>query len=476
MLRCKLAHVHCIRDCFLENVFSAHDFFFPGTDKGLCYLGPPGKLLKKRPAARVRQIVATESETVNRKMRRRIDSRWRTPTNPPVFETLSSLVLARNLVAGRRRISIEGKLVLSAAAGDRVWKAVLDRLDANAERRLNAEFQQRKQEAHHGMEVADPGDDDAPFVVDARNGFNFYHFLTETMPQLSVIARVRSQASIFIHLPRVDDLKDFVQGYVSDIYPGLAHRVSYIDKMVKYDAARLVYNHRHYLYQSSDAAIDIAFSELPQDDPWRRLGSDRACRKFLSKSTFDTGMRHLRHDALERVRGLPQQDRPKRLWIGRDPNSPDNKNRPNARENELLGELRRRDFTVAYLEKLTPLEQIAMINGADIVVGPHGAGFAHMLFANRRALFIEVGTPQTQLHRWGDFLGNAHVASCAYSTVFADVEGYGAAEDIPAISSGHRGIHIGELAAERILKHIDEFSARHWPVSSDAKERNRTRS
>ena len=426
----------------------------------MAYTSQRGEVLTRRAASRVRQMPASDNALMTSKMRRRIDPRWKSPTNPPVFETLSSVVRATDVMVKKRKITVGGKLILSAAAADRLWRAVLNKLDDKAEAKLNSEFADRRRAATHEMNVVEDPADDSPFVVDMRNGYNFYHFLTEVLPQLALISRIDSSAPIFVHMPHISDMKAFVPTFVRQIYPQLFERIRFTDTKVRHDTARLVYNHRHYLYQSSDRAIGAALSDLPSDDPWHTLGSDRPSRKFLLKSTFDTGMRQLRADALDRLADLPQHDTPRRFWIGRDPENPNFKKRLNFGEAELIAELQRRDFHVLYMEKLSPLEQIAAINSAEMVVAPHGAAFAHMMFARRQALMLEIGTSQTQLHRWGDFLGNAHVAGCAYSTVFADVEGHGAVDAAPSIETGHHGIHIGDTATHRILDHVDEFLQR----------------
>lgn len=445
--------------------FSASGFFFPGLDEGMAYLDEPGPVLVRRPAARVRQMPASENAELNRKMRQRMDPRWRTPTNPPVYETLSSIVQARSVSAAPRKIKIGGKLLLSAAAGDRVWKSVLNEMDPHHEAALNAEMAECRAAAIQPMPVGRQKGDRTPFVVDARNGYNFYHFMTEAMPQLAVIAQVRSRAPIYIHLPDVVAVRGFVRDFIGAIYPDLVRRIIYTDISRRHEIARLVYNHRHYVYQSSDPAITRPLGRLGRDDPWRSLGADRASRKFLLKSTFDSGMRLLREDALARIDTMDRTDHPRRLWIGRDPHNEAFKSRPNSGEVELVAELSRRDFQVAYMERLSPLEQIAMIHNADMIVGPHGAGFAHMMFAKPSALVVEIGTAQTQAHRWGDFLGNAHVARCAYTTIFADVEGHAGESSVPPIEAGHHGIHIGEAAAARILSHVDSFAGRYGAAS-----------
>ena len=99
----------------------AESIYFPGRDGGMAYIGAPCDPIAPWRSARVRQIPASEAHEVNLKLRRRIDAKWRWPKFPPVFETGSQLVEARNVKITKSRVMIGKKTLLSAAAGDRVW-------------------------------------------------------------------------------------------------------------------------------------------------------------------------------------------------------------------------------------------------------------------------------------------------------------------------------------------------------------------
>lgn len=405
--------------------FTADDFYFPARDAGLAYLASPSPapVLIRRQPARVRQFARSEIPALNRRMRSRMEDRWRWPTNPPVFETLSAVMRADDLAMGQRKMFLDGRILLSAAAGDRVWKSVLNALDADAETALNAAFARERGRAFAGLPMADDAGDGLPFVLDMRNGYNFYHFLTELMPQLALVAEQATDAPIHVHLPVQQALAAFPAAFIQAVYPALWPRLRFTDQPASYGSARIVYNHRHYLYQAGDAQVATALAPLPPDDPWHALSSHRAARKFLLKSTYDSGMRLLRRHVLDRIRATGAGDgdgAPARIWIGRDPDNPATNPRENQGEDVLLGDLAERGFRTVYLERMAPLDQLATVAGAEAIVAPHGAALAHMLFARRDATVIEIATPQTQLHRWGDFLGNAHVAQCRYCTVFAD--------------------------------------------------------
>lgn len=420
----------------------------------MAYLEPPPPPIVAGNVARVRQVAASEDEIVNRKMRRRMEDRWRWPKKPPVFETHSAVVLGDDVTFGQRKVHIGNRMVLSAAAGDRVWKSVLKKMNAAQERALNEEFRDRRALPSNPLEIG-AASDDIPFAIDMRNGVNFYHFMTEALPQLALISQIDSRAPIFMHLPVLSNLKGFVRKFVEGVFPKEAPRINFTDKSRRYAQVRFVFNHRHFLYQVGDPRIDKALAALEPDDPWSSIAADRRSRKFLLKNTYDTGMKALRRHVLKMIGQQDLTRRPNRIWIGRDLSR--SNPRPNDGEDILLAELSARDFEVVYLERMSPLEQIATISSANQIIGPHGAAFAHMMFARETASVIEIATPQVQIHRWGDFLGNAHVSSCRYSTVFADVQGADNVANVPPITDGLRGIKIGEAARGEILNLVDGF-------------------
>ncbi len=436
---------------------SAGDFFFPGQDLGMAYLEPPPPPIVRGTVSRVRQIAASENEVLNRKMRRRMEDRWRWPKTPPVFETLSTVVLGEDVTFGKRRVQIGNRTILSAAAGDRVWKSVLKKIDADEECALNRAFAKRRARRFRPVAVSSAADE-TPFAIDMRNGVNFYHFLTEALPQLALISRINSRAPIFMHMPVLANMNGFVTAFVADLFPDTAARVTFTDQPRKYAQARFVYNHRHYLYQVSDARVAAEFAKLDPDDAWHMFGADRRSRRLLLlRSTYDTGMRILREHVLNLLaeRGIAGTSR--RIWIARDLSR--SNPRPTLGEDVLLKELKDREFDTVYLERMSPLEQIANIHAAKQIVGSHGAAFAHMLFAAPDASVVEVATPQTQIHRWGDFLGNAHVGGCRYTTVFGDVEGGHDRDNVVAIKHGLVGVQIGAAARRAILNAVDRHTA-----------------
>lgn len=62
-------------------------------------------------------------------------------------------------------------------------------------------------------------------------------------------------------------------------------------------------------------------------------------------------------------------------------------------ESELLATLRPMGFQRYYLEDLSMLEQVALFQAADFVIGPHGSGLVNLVYCREGTRVIEIGTP-----------------------------------------------------------------------------------
>jgi hypothetical protein len=126
----------------------------------------------------------------------------------------------------------------------------------------------------------------------------------------------------------------------------------------------------------------------------------------------------LRVRALKLIEGHDFSYLPKRFFVERADGS--GRSRPLDGESNLFEHLQRLGFEKIAFENLTPLEQVAIMAQAEIMVSAHGAGFTNMLFANSDAFVIELGTLQTARYRWKDFWPLAHASQCHYVNFFAD--------------------------------------------------------
>ena len=66
-------------------------------------------------------------------------------------------------------------------------------------------------------------------------------------------------------------------------------------------------------------------------------------------------------------------------------------------EEKIINRLKPHDFEVIVPSSLSVADQIEVFSQAEIVVGPHGSGFANMVFASPQAKMIEIHSPHWAL-------------------------------------------------------------------------------
>ncbi|MBO29119.1 MAG: hypothetical protein CML61_10265 [Rhodobacteraceae bacterium] len=258
-----------------------------------------------------------------------------------------------------------------------------------------------------------------PFAIECRNSFNYFHFLTEALPQLTVLDGWDFRGDIYFHFPnRADKTRDFAAAFVAALFPEFEGRVRFEPVPKDYDEVLTAYDlfggHRQSPEWQADALKEAAGprSGWEPDDPLPRA------QTTLAMNSVSSGLRALRDRALKAVAELDTSHLPRRFFVGRDTR----KSRARNMEGEdlLFEHLALFGFEYIVFESLSPLEQIALMANAEMMVSYHGAGFANMVFANPEACIIELGTLQTANLRWGDFWPHAHVSGCRYVSFFAD--------------------------------------------------------
>ena len=99
--------------------------------------------------------------------------------------------------------------------------------------------------------------------------------------------------------------------------------------------------------------------------------------------------------------------RSRRIFITR----PGRRARAVANERELLRALKPLGFERVRLEAMPLLEQVALFQQAECVVGPHGAGLTNLVFCRPGTQVVEIGTPYRP---WTCFYEIAHHRGLAY--------------------------------------------------------------
>ena len=431
-------------------------FHIPALQDGIAYLDErPDWILRPVTGATIRMFSESEDAGLQAQMAQKCaaEQSWELS---PVFEVRASPVLLRDAEFARGLVRLSDRILLSGAAGSRARVSYQQKNKSPAQfEALLKFFRQSRNTGPRKIGVYRGDISQTDIALELRNGFNYYHFTTETLGSLCHYQTDRSAGTIRIHLPG-KQIKPFMQRFVADLFPEIADRVTFTSAKTRYAAVRSVFSHHHYLYTMNDPSVEDVLGAAENDPRWPVSARNPAHFGRAAKFTFDSSLRMLRDTALQRINQARVKTLPKRVWLGRDEDSDGARARGLAGHRPLMEALTARGFETIAFESLSPLEQIEAMHAADIVISPHGAGLANMIYAKTGARVVEIGTRQTQLHRWGDFLKCAHVSRCNYDVVFADVLGLDDLGKVPAMSDGHRGIHIGKRATDRLIAIVDE--------------------
>lgn len=395
---------------------AAEMFFAPGVDPGLSTLAPLPRMWRSVPRGRIAGASVSADDATAHRTVDHIDMHTRLRAFRAGIVTTTVLVHVTQLRAQEHFLAVGDRFLLTGAAGTRlrnryVWKAQPGRdMDAEVARAFD-----RHRAAAKAPDLHDGDVSRLPFVVDARNGTNFYHFVTETLCQLCAVDADWFRGDVHIHL-KGPDISSFVMAWIEAIFPRLAGRVHLTRTDRDYGPALTVLNGRHWYCQTTDEVIPSLDPLAPDSHVWRGRQPERASQGMLAMNSCDEMLIRLRETALDRIAGQDWSHLPRRFWVGRK----SVRDRAMAGEADLRADLARRGFETIYFEDFTPLEQVALMANADIMMSYHGAGFANMIFAGADTHCIEIGTLQTALFRWQDFMPHALASGCRYTSFFAD--------------------------------------------------------
>lgn len=433
-------------------------FFCPGRDAGLSTLAPLPAMWRTRPRARLAAASVSAFPEISERIADHIDTHFRRRAFRAGIETTTVPVLLEDMVADGHFLSVGGKWLLSGAAGTRLrnrylWKNE-GRRDTDAE---TAEFFGRVQAEDPPSPPVYLGDTGTlPFVVDLRNGTNFYHFVTETLGQLCAIDHAGFAGPVHIHL-KGEEVRPFIRAWVEALFPRLRGRVRFLTKRASYPHALSVLNGRHYYYQTAEKLIPSLDHLAPSSHFWKGREPDRNSQAVFAMNACDEMLVRLNATAHDLIKDGDWSHLPRRFWVARK----SERNREMAGEAELIADLSKRGFAVVHFEDLSPLEQVAIMARAEVMISYHGAGFANMLFAGKDTHCIEIGTLQTCLFRWQDFMPHALASGCRYTSLFADYN----IDDPEAGVDDRRGkalapVALGRAGRAKVLGFIDAILGR----------------
>lgn len=456
-------------------------FLTPDQDAGLLPLAEPDFFWRPRPPARILGFAASAHEEINRKIDSFLAYTARHKTFSRAVEFNSVPVALEGAQYKKSFVTAGGRGLLNGASGVRLLNRYLwVNQDAgfDAEERL-ADYFRRCQDRSVARPLAAraPATTGLPFAVEARNTFNYFHFVTETLCQFCALDQIGADRPLFLHHPNhPEKTRSFTQDFLRALFPDFGDRVQFERAPKSYDRVLTSLNLMNAYYQYGPDAVASVDDLITSRAMWAGRQAVRASQGILQMNAVDSNLVRLRERALRAIEGGDFSHLPRRFWIGREQGQA--RNRAMQGEEELLEMLRLFGFESISFETLSPLEQVALMANAEVMVSYHGAGFTNMLFANPAAHVVEIGTLQTAMFRWGDFWRLANAAGCTYVSFFADfakadplTEPDFAEEGIVPVSLSRHGLAVIMSFLVALLGHLPRFATAE-PVLRLARQMN----
>ncbi|WP_299563024.1 glycosyltransferase family 61 protein [uncultured Sulfitobacter sp.] len=445
-------------------------FLDPWQDGGFALLSAPQFYWRTKDGGVIEGFSVSAYPEIEAKTTAVVDAIQRHRNLSTTIEYESVPVLIQPASFRKSMVMVNRRLFLSGAAGTRAintWRRANEDAGNDIETELAAYFERCQQEnAKTELPVVDRmPDPETPFVIECRNTFNYFHFVTESLCQLALLERTNLTGEIFFHFPnREDKTRPFVEDFVKELFPEIFSRVRFERVPKEYDQAVTAYD----LLSLYPFASETLYADLRQQvKPGildKGVNSDIANWRIVSGNGYSTVLSALRDRALRLVEGRDFGPLPKRFFVGRDDRH--SRARPMAGQDRLFEHLALFGFEHVVFENLSPLEQIALMAQAEIVVMPHGAGLTNMMFAPPSACVIELGTLQTAQHRWDDFWPLAHLARCRFVSFFADFNTDTPLQEPDFQTDGIVPVALSDSAVAQIMAfvvsimgHIPEISA-----------------
>lgn len=401
--------------------------FIPFKDTGLKLVGPLDFTWKKFP----RPLISGSSCSDYPSMHEKISKFFNQSPKQKEFSSSvmfnSQLAVYENVSFKKSFVQIGGKYLLNGPSGLRFQTAYVYQTANRNERKTREEnlveffHDQQYKNQKITPESVDPASvRDMDFAIECRNTHNYYHYVTEAMSQLAILDTTEHTGKIFIHSVDADRKRNkFARAFVDAVFPHLSERLEFQATPKHYDAVLSTFNFDQSYYIYGDAAIPSVDELVPsQSTMWKGKTATLSSQNLLKQNVTNTGHVALRKAALNQLEGKDFSYLPKRIFVTRDAGQ--GRTRNICGGDELFEGLKDFGFVQVAFEKLSPIEQVAIMANAEIMISGHGAGFANMMFADPNTCAIEIGTWQTAVFRWLDFWLHATISECSYRYFAAD--------------------------------------------------------
>ena len=425
-------------------------FFAPGTDPGLSLVTWPEWLWRERPGANITGHAVGTYPHQREEVEKHIFNYGRFRQFGEVAEVNSVPAVLEDALFTHSFASVKGRWFLNGAAGTRLrnryaWK------NEGSDEAVIAYFERIADTNPTLPPLVTEDWQDLPAALECRNFFNYYHFTTETLCQLTTLVDIGHRGPIHIHAPE-GKAAGFPLAFIETLFPELNGRVSLVQENRRYPRALTSWSLRHYLHHAPPHLMDPLEPLGPKSWLWQGRRANRGSQSILAMNGYDAALRRLNARAHRIVADYDASHLPCRFWITRDTTGP--RKRAMKGEERMKRALRQFDISAISFESLTPIEQIALVANAEIMVGYHGAGFANMLYAKPHTHVLEMGTWQTAIHRWADFMPHAHASGCHYASFFADFNKKNPEETPEITSEGLFPVAVSDAGINAVCAHV----------------------
>ncbi|MCX7558259.1 glycosyltransferase family 61 protein [Sulfitobacter sp. F26204] len=399
-------------------------FLNPWRDPGFRLLLEPEYVWRPMKGANIVGFAASAHHEINQKIDHFLKGTNKNRRFSKPVEVNAVPVMLDRATFRKSFVFARDRVMLSGAAATRVinrYRWENEAADFDPDQRLN-DFFASCRERNEGKELplySGLLGADVCFAVECRNTFNYYHFMTESLSQLTVLDGLDFQGKIYFHFPNHESKqKPFAKAFAEALFPEFKDRIFF--ERVPKDYAKvltcfdLIGGHHMAPAADFDGLDALMPAAMQQQGGVQPIET----RVPLAMNAVSRNLMSLRARALRAIEGKTFDHLPKRFFAGRDTRQ--SRSRQMEGEEILYEHLEMFGFEYVVFESLSPLEQIALMARAEVMVSYHGAGFTNMLFAGPNTYVIEIGTLQTAQFRWGDFWPVAHASGCKYISFYGD--------------------------------------------------------
>ena len=207
------------------------DFFFiPGVDTGLYALSPIRWYWRQVDRGKVSGFAVSKFDDHNRRVNDIIESYTKRRAFSSAIEFNSILVILEDFKVVGNSVSCCEKWIISSSSGARVKNRYLWNHSPNIyenEAKMLSYFEAiQPQNNNATIPIFDGLIDGLPFVIEARNLHNYYHFLTETLPRIQTAIDIGHQGPIII-AHKNKKVSRFVTKFIDALFPEISAQVRF---------------------------------------------------------------------------------------------------------------------------------------------------------------------------------------------------------------------------------------------------------